>query len=926
MMADRRIADDDGPCIWNFAGVRYDERTLEIERNGSLVQLERKPNELLRYLLRHANSIVTKDELFDRVWPGRIVTEGVLTKHVARLRRAIGDESQSIIRSVSGVGYGLSADVVRKEAPARSMPSQGMAEGQSPPLRPQWRVQQCLGRNAGIEVWSATHAETAESRVFKIGSGDEALASLKREITVSRLLHDSLPGTDVHVPLLDWNIEHIPFWIEMPFLPDGSLVDLWQAESGQWSLKRRMALMAGIADGVAAAHSIGVLHKDLKPANVLVARDQGGTPSPRLSDFGSARLLEVERLRDLGITRLGYTQQVSDWDDSGGTPLYLAPEVIRGGPFTLASDAFAFGVMLYQMAIDDLLQPIAAGWERNIEDPVLRGDIAALVEGDPLLRSTDLAMVARNLRALDARRQGRERDARVLADAEHARLSAQRARQRRNIAFGFAGILLVALGITSAFYFRAESALQRVQAEAARADRHAARAGAINDFLLRDLLVSNNPFQGGNPDELVRDVFTRAADSASGRFTDDPDTEASVRQVLAGVFLALSQHDQAEAQARQVLALVPDGPTSTPEQRDQRLDAQTVLAHIYEEQGRRDDARALLGDPARWTPGPTSSDAELRAAGMSAHIEERLANHAAALVLYDALLPELRRRHGHNHNDVLVVMRSRGDALHGAGRTEEALAAYREVHQRQRALHGDDDLRTANALRSIASVETQTGRSADALPKMQQVESVMAAQLDPKHLRVLMARADLAVIHQDLKQYEAAERLMTASLVDARETLDPSHDHTLTVLSNLALLYRDMKRPDDALAVSRQALDAHLAKYGSDAYATLLTEHNQAGILQDLGRWREAEAQQRSLVPKFETLVVDDHWHLAIMRASWAKSMLQLDRIDEGRTLLERAVPILRKELGDAHDITRQYVGLLAGLDAGKDDGAETRK
>ena len=452
------------------------------------------------------------------------------------------------------------------------------------------------------------------------------------------------------------------------------------------------------------------------------------------------------------------------------------------------------------------------------------------------------------------------------------------------------------------------------------------RARAINDFLLRDLLVSNNPFQGGNPDVLVRDVFTRAADSASGRFPDDPDTEASVRQVLAGVFLALSQHDQAEAQARQALALVPDGPTLTAEQRNQRLEAQTVLADIYVEQGRRDDARALMGDPGRWTPGPSSSDAELRATAISAYIEERRANHTSAVMLYEALLPELRRRRGENHHEVLVAMRSYGDALQGAGRMEDALTAYRDVHQRQSALHGDDDLRTANALRSVAAVEHQTGRSADALPKMAQVESVMAAQLDPKHIRVLEVRADLASIHQGLKQYEDAERLMTTSLADALEALAPSHSHTLIVLSNLAQLYRDMGRPEDALAISSQALDAHRAEYGGDAYETLLTEHNHAGILQDLGRWREADAHQRSLVPKFEKLTTDDHWHLAVLRACWAKSMLHLDRTDEGRMLLERAVPILRKELGDAHDITRPYISLLESLGTGDDSGAAARK
>src|SRR5690349_8591678 len=82
---------------WSFGNATLDERTLELSVNGSAVSLERKPLEVLLCLLNHAGEVVTKDELLEAVWPGRILTETVLTKHVGRLREALSDDEQKII-------------------------------------------------------------------------------------------------------------------------------------------------------------------------------------------------------------------------------------------------------------------------------------------------------------------------------------------------------------------------------------------------------------------------------------------------------------------------------------------------------------------------------------------------------------------------------------------------------------------------------------------------------------------------------------------------------------------------------------------------------------------------------------------------------------------------------------------------------------
>lgn len=96
---------------WIFGPAMFDERSFELRVNGQEVELERKALEVLRLLLHRAGEVVTKDDLLQGVWPGRILSESVLAGCVSRVRDALGDETQALIRTVHGYGYRLVAPV-----------------------------------------------------------------------------------------------------------------------------------------------------------------------------------------------------------------------------------------------------------------------------------------------------------------------------------------------------------------------------------------------------------------------------------------------------------------------------------------------------------------------------------------------------------------------------------------------------------------------------------------------------------------------------------------------------------------------------------------------------------------------------------------------------------------------------------------------
>lgn len=120
------------------------------------------------------------------------------------------------------------------------------------------------------------------------------------------------------------------WFISMDYV-DGEPLDRLLDRRGRLPVDEALAITAQLAQGLRAAHAVGVVHRDLKPSNVLV----GGDGAARISDFGVARSVGSS-----GLTQSGAIV---------GTPEYLSPEQARGGPVDARSDLYALGLMLHEM-------------------------------------------------------------------------------------------------------------------------------------------------------------------------------------------------------------------------------------------------------------------------------------------------------------------------------------------------------------------------------------------------------------------------------------------------------------------------------------------------------------------------------------------------------------------------------------------------
>ena len=332
------------------------------------------------------------------------------------------------------------------------------------PGREHWRLVEQLGTGAIGEVWLAAHDKTRARRVFKFCFEAARVRGLKREVVLLRLLRERLGERRDIAQVLDWEFERPPFFLETAYTEAGDLLE-WSNRKGGIAavpLADRIEIAAQAAEALAAAHEAGILHKDLKPSNLLISEaEPAGGPRVCLTDFGIGLVTSREALSSAGVTVAGMTETLlssSSSSTGAGTRLYMAPEVIEGRPATERSDVYGLGVVLYQMVIGDFSRALAPGWERAVSDEVLREDIAAAVDGDAAHRLGSARELATRLRDLERRRTERHAH-------ERGRIAAETSGKRRRVLLmaSAATLLLVVVGF---FFLRQQRALSAERARA----------------------------------------------------------------------------------------------------------------------------------------------------------------------------------------------------------------------------------------------------------------------------------------------------------------------------------------------------------------------------------------------------------------------------------------------------------------------------
>lgn len=267
-----------------------------------------------------------------------------------------------------------------------------------------YTIEEPLGEGAMGVVYRGAGPDGRRVAIKVLGSGaasqPEALARFRREARVtSELGHPNI----VAALSAGETAEGSPYLV-MELLEGEDLATLL-AREGQLPSPRALALFAQIASALSAAHALGVVHRDLKPPNLFVTRDEGGAERVKVLDFGVSKVQGGKSV----LTRT---------HASLGTPGYMAPEQVEGRSATVdaRADIFALGAILYEMlagrppfvdlSIPALLHRVVHGDPPPLRAlaPGLPAPLVATVERalrkDPAQRFASVEEMARSLASL----------------------------------------------------------------------------------------------------------------------------------------------------------------------------------------------------------------------------------------------------------------------------------------------------------------------------------------------------------------------------------------------------------------------------------------------------------------------------------------------------------------------------------------------
>lgn len=696
------------------------------------------------------------------------------------------------------------------------------------------------------------HPSVASTEVLRRFRGERQILAKLSHPNVAQLLDGGT--TDDGFPY--FVMEHV----------DGRPIDEHCNARG-FAIRQRLGLFRSLCAAVSFAHRNLVVHRDLKPGNILVTSDD----HLKLLDFGIAKLLEGQQPL---VTHEGLVLM---------TPPYASPEQIRGEVVNTATDVYSLGVVLYELLTgrrphqarspEELARVICAeeprrpstvelGARLRAEEPKrlrrrLADDLDTIVltslRKEPERRFSSVEQLSEDIRRyLEGEPVLSRPDTLTYRAGKFVR------RYRWSVAAaGFVAVLVAVFTISTAV----QSARIARQYEEILRERD--RARNVTEFLV-DVLGQTDPRQAKGKTTTVRDVLDTTAHRLQTELPGEPLIRAALLDAIGRIYHSLDLDAAARPSLEEALAL--------------------RRAHLAAND-------PVVAESLHNLAGLERSDGQLALA-------ESLMRDAVAI--QRAAFPK-------GHRDLARGLSNLASLLRQLGRLDEAEPLAREAIRMQERLFGHDHGELAITLNNLARILVAKDRFAEAetcYRSSAEIRRATEGADDPGLARTLNNLALLLADHLD-RPGEALP-LYQESLRIRRKVYGEGHSELVSNLNNLALLLTSLGRYEEASA----CFDEIFAIYGERPVPPDLRK-NQAVLLLAVGEHAACEELTRQVLP-----LLDEDALIGETKSLRGACLVGLGRRAEAEPLLHEGWETLRATLGEGDRRTRQAGDRLAVLSA----------
>jgi serine/threonine protein kinase/tetratricopeptide (TPR) repeat protein len=646
------------------------------------------------------------------------------------------------------------------------------------------------------------------------------------------------------------------------------------------TVRQRLELFLQVCAAVQHAHQKGVIHRDLKPTNVLVAVHDVAAVA-KVIDFGIAKAVGPS-LTDRTVYT-AFAQVV-------GTPLYMSPEQAGQSALDIdtRTDIYSLGVLLYELLAG--ATPFDGDRLRSVGLDEFRRIVREEEPARPSHRLSTLAAAAQSTVATRRQADPRRLAGDLRGDLDWVVMKClEKDRERRYESAGALAADVRAYLADEPVAARPPSAAYRLKKFVKRRKGPMAAAGLVALALLAGFV--------GTTWGMVR-----ALDEAGERKQAEEQAKFDRNAAVAA----------AEERAKAEQRATADRDAARGAEADTRAFSEFLVNHVLAA-ARPRGLQGGLGIRTTVVEALEAAEGSLDEVFKGRPLAEAEARHAIGvtwrnLARYKKAIEHLRRAAelrerelGPDAELTLDSYNSLGVALGLAGRYREAVTVIQQAHARAMSKHGADQRLTLILANQLATGYLHTGQLEESAVLSEQILERRRSIFGPDHPDTLHTMCILAYVYARQGLHNDAITMAEAALNMSKKSLGPYHLQTLDTDNTLALIYGLTGRHLDALALHERTLEQVKKEFGEDHPTVLAKMHNIALAYQKLGRTEESIVLHEQVLSRFKTVLGADHPQTLQNMSSLATAYARGGRLRESLSLYEQVVELRRSVLGPDH-------------------------